>query len=362
MRVSVMSLFALLFVLVSANAQKKGVINFQSPNFVNQSLEITSYYSDGKITNDTILIKTINHSVKYNIGKGLLIRVSFINKSKVTPRYFMPSLPIVTIGYNTAKEAFELLGINADLQSNQIFNYLDSLTRKLEALYFPFNQAQKNKNQKVIDSISTIFIAAKEARFNALLDQIKRFPNTSLTAYLLYDNFSLGISEDSLIYTFNKLGDLSKWSYFGNKIKNFVQAYSNIREGFIAPDFTLSNDQGEIFSLQSLRGKFVLIDFWASWCLPCRKKHPEMKEALQFLSTKSVEFLGISLDEDKSAWLKAIKSDGLPWQQLIAPEGFSSNVADKYGVKAIPFSLLIDPGGKIVKKNPSMSDLKFMFQ
>lgn len=362
MRVSFMSFFTFLFLFVSAGAQNKGIINFQSSNFVNHTLEISFYTSDGTITNDTITIKTIKHTVRYKMVKGLLIRVSFIDKSEINPRYFMPSSSITTIGYNTSKKAFEMTGGNADRQSNQIFDYLDSLTRKLESLYFPFSQAQKSKNQKLIDSISAIFISAKELRFNALLDQMKQFPNTSLTAYLLYDNFSLGISEDSLIYAFNKLGDLAKKSYFGNKINNFILAYSKIREGFIAPDFILRNDQGDFFSLQTLRGKFVLIDFWASWCLPCRKKHPEMKEAFQILRSKGVEFLGISLDEDKSAWLKAIKSDELPWQQLIAPEGFSSNVAEKYGVKAIPFSLLIDPEGKIVKKNPTMSDLKSMIQ
>lgn len=362
MRASVMSLFALLFVLVSARAQNKAIINFESPNFVNQSLEISFYASDGKVTHDTITFKTIKHGIRYNMSKGLLIRVSLIDKSKISSRYFVPSSSVTTIGYNTTKDAFELVGSNANIQSNEIFDYLDSLTRRLETLYFPFSQAQKNKNQKLIDSISAIFVSAKEERFNALLDQIKRFPNSSLTAYLLYDNFSLGISEDSLMYTFNKLGDLSKGSYFGRKIKNFILAYSKMREGFIAPDFTLRNEQGSLFSLQTLRGKFVLLDFWASWCVPCRKKHPEMKEAFQILRSKGVEFLGISLDEDKSAWLKAIKSDDLPWQQLIAPEGFNSSVAENYSVKAIPFSLLLNPEGRIIKMNPSMNDIILALQ
>lgn len=362
MRVYIMSLLTLLFIVISVKAQKNGTIKFRLNDFNGNSIEVAHYNSSGKVTLDTILIQPKQQSVQYTISKGLLIRVSMIDKSIINSRYFMPTSPVTTIGYNKSKEAFELIGQTSLLPSNQVFDLLDSLSRNLESLFIPFSQAQKNKNQKQIDSISAIFVTAKKVRFEGIMDQVIKFPNTSVTAFLLYENFSLGISEDSLIHTYNKLGEIAKASYFGKKIKSFIQSYNRIKEGLIAPDFSLEDDNGKIFSLKSMRGKWVLIDFWASWCLPCRKKHPEMKETFQTFNGKLIEFIGVSLDEDQAAWIKAIKSDGLPWKQLIAPEGFNSSVAENYGVKAIPFSLLINPEGKIMKKNPSMTDIKLLLQ
>ncbi|TLX75296.1 AhpC/TSA family protein [Labilibacter sediminis] len=118
--------------------------------------------------------------------------------------------------------------------------------------------------------------------------------------------------------------------------------------GQVAPDFTLESVSGESLALSSLKGKYVLVDFWASWCKPCREENPNVVKAYNDFSAKGFDVLGVSLDRDSAAWKQAIKDDGLVWNQVIDGNG---DIASTYGVSGIPFTLLLDKEGKIVAKN-----------
>ena len=118
--------------------------------------------------------------------------------------------------------------------------------------------------------------------------------------------------------------------------------------GDVAPDFTLNDVNDKPFSLSSLKGKFVLVDFWASWCGPCRGENPYVVAAFNKYKDKNFTILGVSLDEDKAAWIQAIKDDHLSWQQVSDLKGMNSPVGSLYGINGIPYNVLIDPAGKII--------------
>jgi peroxiredoxin len=120
--------------------------------------------------------------------------------------------------------------------------------------------------------------------------------------------------------------------------------------GSEAPDFQQATPEGGSFGLSQLRGKYVLIDFWASWCRPCRIENPNVKRIYERFHNKGFEILGVSLDRDHASWVKAIQDDGLPWKH-VSDLGFWNNaVAQEYGVSSIPYTVLVDREGKILEK------------
>lgn len=138
---------------------------------------------------------------------------------------------------------------------------------------------------------------------------------------------------------------------FIKSLQEKVELYKPFAVGSIPPDIVLDNTEGKEVKLSSLRGKYVLVDFWASWCKPCRKENPEIVKIYDRYKTRGFEIYGISLDENKADWLKAIKEDNIKWIQVSDLVGWESGVAQAYKVSAIPKTFLLDPKGRIIAKD-----------
>ncbi|PSL49627.1 peroxiredoxin [Chitinophaga niastensis] len=124
-----------------------------------------------------------------------------------------------------------------------------------------------------------------------------------------------------------------------------------VKIGQSAPDFTLPDPSGKMISLSSLRGKYVLVDFWASWCGPCREENPNVVKAYHQYKGKNFTILGVSLDKTKDKWLQAIQQDGLTWSHVSDLKFWDSAVVPLYGINSIPTNFLLDPQGKVIASN-----------
>lgn len=134
-------------------------------------------------------------------------------------------------------------------------------------------------------------------------------------------------------------------------LEKMVDERRKLVVGSVAPEIELPTPDGEVVKLSSLRGNYVLIDFWAAWCKPCRYENPNVVRVYNKYSDRNFEIYGVSLDRTKEAWLKAIEKDGLPWVHVSDLKFWNSIAAQKYQIKAIPATYLIDPDGKIIAKN-----------
>ncbi len=206
------------------------------------------------------------------------------------------------------------------------------------------------------DSITAI-------RKEAMLDWVRKNPNSGVAGYILTCFVPNLAEKDSLIATLGQhakesrivqrhlnpgIVDPSPVSIKANTAEEANAKFAAVAPGKDAPDFSVPDVNGKILTLKDFKGQYLLLDFWASWCGPCKPQIPFLKAANDKFKNKNLVMLGVSLDSKKEAWLKAIESHDLNWINASSLKGWAEPIAQAYGASAIPFNVLIGPDGKIL--------------
>lgn len=215
-----------------------------------------------------------------------------------------------------------------------------------------FNAAVKSNDQALIRDL--------QAKYQELV----KAPNDSIAEVILNNAPSVGAIEflskneldpDQYFPVYEKVASSLQGEWANYQIgKDFIEMVKRMKAvaiGSVAPEISLPNPVGEIVKLSSLRGKYVLVDFWAKWCGPCRQENPNVVRVYNKYKDNGFEVFGVSLDRNKQDWVGAIEEDGLQWTQVSDLKYFNSEAARDYNINAIPFSFLLDPKGVIIAKN-----------
>jgi peroxiredoxin len=230
----------------------------------------------------------------------------------------------------------------------------------------PHNDSASNL-KRLLDSVFLPKQPFNEESYNVNLQNKRQYvrqyildhKNSILTlglfrSYILYEK----ISEEDKLSFFNSIDKRIRNTYGGKELENKVNALVNTSVGKTAPLFRLHDTLNRNVALRQFRGKYVLIDFWASWCVPCRKENPAIRKIYNEFKDSGLLIVSVSLDTDKEKWLKAIKEDQLTWVHVSDLKGWENAVAKQYYVEAIPTNFLLDPSGVIIAKNLSGDELK----
>ena len=181
-------------------------------------------------------------------------------------------------------------------------------------------------------------------------DWVKSHPNSLIAAFLV-DLYATTWGRKNTETLYKSLSDQMKASRYGRQILEYISVNKDIKVGDRYADFEQADTSGKIIKLSQVEGKFVLLDFWASWCGPCRKENPNLVKTYARFKEKGFAILGVSVDDDKNQWLSAIKYDQLSWQNVSDIRGTKNKAVLLYGVNRFPTNFLIDSNGIVIAKD-----------
>lgn len=359
MKTSIIGILVVLLVSNIAKAQDQFKIVGSLPQAGPETMVMLSYVnSAGKSAKDSVVIKD---------GKFTLIgNTSYGNKAYLST---MPVLRTPKVRYTDYKEFYlekgdyNVIGkdsiAKATITGTQTQRDFLEYTEKTQKLLTQFQEISARFSKvyyaKVKDTVAIKAIQAEarpvHAKIQAALDSfISTHPDSYVTVDLVHDNKMAVIDLNTFEPIYAKLSKRVLSSFTGKKITDKYLKAKQFAVGKII-DFTLPDAKGNEFKLSSLKGKYVLVDFWASWCVPCRAENPFLLKAYAELKDKNFEIVGVSLDDTRANWLRAVEADKLPWTQVSDVKGFKTDVAVRFGITAIPQNVLIDPNGKVIAKD-----------
>lgn len=305
--------------------------------------QVVFYYHQGD--------KSVADTVKVTDGK-------FTWTSKITEpqkvgtmlfnRYFQffaePGNIILSGGNST--DSIKVSGSKSQEESEAFEKTLKDIDDREYPLYEKWGKGTKEEQLALEEKVE----ALRNERRERTDKYITEHPKSPVSVNLVAEKASMG-AYDKVLAAYNKLDKSAQTTAEGKRIAERLVLLKRSAIGTPVLDFTQNDTEGKPVRFAAFKGKYVLVDFWASWCGPCRAENPNVLKAYNQYKDKNFTVVGVSLDDNGENWKKAIKDDNMPWTQVSDLKGWKNEVSTYYGIMGIPSTLLVDPQGKIIAKD-----------
>jgi len=331
-------------------AQKKTNKQFHITGHITNCADSLIYIGYGTLNNsvkDSTVVKDGRFTFTGTVSEPVPAMI-FTKTFKVQINLYLDNTPI-TVTSNADSMYSPVVTSKAPVvQEFEAFNQQIMANRKSTIALF--QQAYALRRQG--DTVQAKLLEAKADsqyrwEFTARKNYIETHPSSYISAHELLQHTSSNTLQES-IQMFGALDAAIKASNVGKEVAARIELLSKVDVGKQAINFTQQSVDGKPVQLTDFRGRYVLLEFWASWCGPCRAENPNLVKQYQLYKDKGFDVLGISLDSNKELWKQAIEKDGLPWTHVSDLNGWKNAVAEMYGIRAVPASFLVDPSGKII--------------
>ena len=313
------------------------------------------------------IIATVNGSSLDTLAKADVKNGSFEftgNVSEPTGAYIMVigqrgAIPFMLENANITVNAGQAGLTVTGSEGQKIYDQFMAIntTTQQEAMKLQQEYQAANGDQAEMQAVQEAYAKLMTDAQAKETELIKANPDSYVSTFVIVSGMGQ-MEYEQLKERYNLLGEKAKASAQGKAIAAQIAKLESTAIGQIAPNFTITTPEGESISLYDIKGKVKLIDFWASWCGPCRGENPHVVEIYKEYHPKGLEIFGVSLDNNKEAWVKAIADDGLVWKHGSDLKGWQSAPAQLYSVSGIPHTVLLDENNKIIAKNLRGDELK----